>query len=102
MRPHAPRELCPRCAGRPLTPITAIVRLQAVFTLRRQYRMAADIQALPNALVYSGELRCGSDEVANARLALPWLAQLLHGSGPALATPRWAMEVGWLSCSMSA
>jgi DNA replication ATP-dependent helicase Dna2 len=42
-----------------------------VAELRRQYRMNADIMALCNTLVYDGHLRCGSRNVAAARLALP-------------------------------
>jgi len=42
----------------------------AVTTLRMQYRMAAEIQALPNALVYAGALVCGSASVAERRLQL--------------------------------
>ncbi len=34
--------------------------LQAVVTLPVQYRMAADIMALPNALIYGDALRCGT------------------------------------------
>lgn len=44
---------------------------QAVVALRRQYRMAAPIMALPNELVYGGQLRAGSEAVAAARLELP-------------------------------
>jgi hypothetical protein len=39
--------------------------------------MAADIMALSNALIYRGALRCGSPAVANARLCLPNLPNLL-------------------------
>jgi len=45
-----------------------------------QYRMCQDIMDLSNALVYGDRLRCGSVEVANAKLEfsglscdLPWL-----------------------------
>ena len=44
---------------------------KAVCRLRRQYRMAADIMALPNALVYSGQLRCAHPALETASLALP-------------------------------
>lgn len=44
---------------------------QAVVALREQFRMNADIMALSNALVYSGQLRCGSAAVADASLILP-------------------------------
>ncbi len=43
----------------------------AVATLSRQYRMNEDIQAIANATVYGGRLRCGSERVRTARLALP-------------------------------
>ncbi|KAJ9533761.1 hypothetical protein QJQ45_026846, partial [Haematococcus lacustris] len=50
---------------------------QAVVQLCRQYRMAEEIQALSNSLVYSGSLRCASQAVATARLHLPaWSHQL--------------------------
>ncbi len=54
--------------------------------LRQQYRMAADIMALANELVYGGQLRCGSDAVAEAAVQLssscndslpPWLQQVM-------------------------
>lgn len=45
-----------------------------------QYRMCQDIMDLSNALIYGDRLRCGSVEVANAKLEfsdlscdLPWL-----------------------------
>ncbi|GLC59371.1 hypothetical protein PLESTB_001479200 [Pleodorina starrii] len=49
---------------------------QAVVTLRSQYRMAADIMALSNSLVYNGRMLCGNDAVAGAALHLPYLAAL--------------------------
>eukprot|EP00887_Chlorella_sp_A99_P004604 scaffold4.g4604.t1 len=60
----------------------------AVVTLPVQYRMAADIMALPNALVYGGQLVCGSEGVAQAALALG------PGGAAALAAgaPAWAAE----------
>ena len=53
-------------------------------TLRTQYRMAGDIQAVANALVYAGRLRCGCPAVEAATLDVrpastqqpPWLAQV--------------------------
>jgi DNA replication ATP-dependent helicase Dna2 len=33
-----------------------------------QYRMCQDIMELSNALIYGDRLRCGSSEIANARL----------------------------------
>lgn len=36
----------------------------AVVALPVQYRMAADIQALPNALIYGDALRCGTGALA--------------------------------------
>jgi len=48
-----------------------------------QYRMCQDIMDLSNALIYGDRLRCGSVEVANAKLEfsdlscdLPWLEQV--------------------------
>ncbi len=60
---------------------------QAVVTLRSQYRMAADIMALSNALVYNGRLLCGSEQVAHATLHLPHLPALLAATpGPGAAS----------------
>ena len=36
-----------------------------------QYRMNSDVVALSNAITYDGRLRCGSDAVARATLAVP-------------------------------
>ena len=45
-----------------------------------QYRMCQGIMDLSNALIYNDRLRCGSSEIANAKLefsglkcGLPWL-----------------------------
>ena len=48
----------------------------AVAELRAQYRMAADVMAICNTLVYDGALRCADDGVASAALELPRLASL--------------------------
>ena len=45
-----------------LTHLAPPAPVQAVVQLPVQYRMAADIMALPNALIYGGALRCGSGE----------------------------------------
>ena len=68
--------------------------VQAVVTLRTQYRMAGDIQAVANELVYNGVLRCGCPAVEAATLAVhpgtaqhpAWLQQvlLLHSYVPLL------------------
>ncbi|BDA50404.1 DNA replication ATP-dependent helicase/nuclease DNA2 [Coccomyxa sp. Obi] len=59
---------------------------QALITLRSQYRMSADIMAVANALVYNGELRCGSPAVAKASLQLPHLL-------PRTQLPQWLQQV---------
>ncbi|GIL70908.1 hypothetical protein Vretifemale_1573, partial [Volvox reticuliferus] len=79
---------------------------QAVVTLRSQYRMAADIMALSNSLVYNGRMLCGSTTVAEATLRLPYLtnlasygpgvAQVLSPSSPwprDTPVPRWLMAL---------
>jgi len=66
-------------------PHTSHRSLQAVVTLRRQYRMAADIMSLSNTLVYSGALLCGSDAVAGGRLQLP--------GHPSPSLPAWVLQV---------
>lgn len=43
----------------------------AVTSLVQQYRMAADIMDISNALVYCGKLCCGTPEVASQMLKLP-------------------------------
>jgi len=58
---------------------------QAMVVLRKQYRMAADIMALTNELVYGGQLACGSPVIAEAALQLP------RGCEPGL--PPWLLEV---------
>jgi DNA replication ATP-dependent helicase Dna2 len=63
---------------------------QAVITLRRQYRMAADIMAISNRLIYSGALLCGSQAVAQGRMALPGFPHALS----AHRVPDWVMQVG--------
>ena len=60
---------------------------QAVVTLRAQYRMSADIMAIPNALVYNGALASGSLAVASRELHLPQLATS--------AMPLWLQKVCW-------
>ena len=74
--------------------------MQAVVTLRRQYRMNEDIMSLSNALVYSGAMRCGSEQVANARLRLPRYDGLLAagvtgetGHHPGDELPAWMLQV---------
>jgi DNA replication ATP-dependent helicase Dna2 len=41
---------------------------EAVATLGKQYRMCEDIMSLSNALIYNGQLRCGSEAVAKRML----------------------------------
>jgi DNA replication ATP-dependent helicase Dna2 len=73
--------------GVPLFRRLAEAHPAAVVTLPVQYRMAADIMALPNLLTYGGALRCGSPAVAAAALALP------PGAAAALArAPAWARQ----------
>lgn len=59
--------------------------MQAVVALQLQYRMCDDIMTLSNALVYDGRLRCASDAVACARLAVPGYAALAAEAPPWLA-----------------
>ena len=59
---------------------------QAVVSLREQFRMNTDIMSLSNTLVYSGQLRCGSQAVAEGVLLLP--------CPPAAGeVPAWLLEV---------
>ena len=56
---------------------------QAVVTLRAQYRMAADIMALANVMIYNGQLRCATQAVATASL-------------PQLSVPPNTQLPGWM------
>ena len=69
---------------------------QAMVVLRKQYRMAYDIMALANELVYGGQLACSSSVVAEAALQLPrrcddglppWLVEVLAGPFAAMQCP---------------
>ena len=51
---------------------------RSVCRLCQQYRMAADVMEPANELVYGGQLRCGSEAVAFAKLVLPQLDFLLQ------------------------
>ncbi|CAJ1958757.1 unnamed protein product [Sphenostylis stenocarpa] len=64
---------------------------QAILALQSQYRMCQDIMDLSNALIYGDRLRCGSVEVANAKLEfsglkcdLPWLENVLNPRRPVI------------------
>ncbi|TKY49761.1 DNA replication ATP-dependent helicase/nuclease DNA2 [Spatholobus suberectus] len=64
---------------------------QAILALQSQYRMCQAIMDLSNALIYGDRLRCGSFEVANAKLefsglncGLPWLEDVLNPRRPAI------------------
>lgn len=63
---------------------------QAVHQLCSQYRMNETIMSLSNELVYGGQLRCGTPEIANSMLLLPnwssyhdgWVKETLAPSSP--------------------
>ncbi len=57
-------------------------------TLPVQYRMASDIMALPNALIYDGALRCGNESVAATCLHIP-----AEGAAAIAASPSWIQQV---------
>ncbi|KAI4353108.1 hypothetical protein L6164_002081 [Bauhinia variegata] len=64
---------------------------QAISALQSQYRMCRGIMDLSNALIYGDRLRCGSSEIANAKLqfsglecALPWLKDVLNPGRPVI------------------
>lgn len=56
---------------------------EAVATLGRQYRMCEDIMSLSNELIYSGQLRCGNDEVAKRTLGIESMLALQQFHQPA-------------------
>lgn len=61
---------------------------EAVASLGRQYRMCEDIMSLSNALIYGGQLRCGSSIVARRSLQLPnWPVGLLTFHTPSASCP---------------
>ncbi|PIA50019.1 hypothetical protein AQUCO_01300626v1 [Aquilegia coerulea] len=58
---------------------------QAISALQSQYRMCAGIMELSNALIYGNRLRCGSSEIADAKLKFvsalyntPWIKEVLN------------------------
>ncbi|XP_061371204.1 DNA replication ATP-dependent helicase/nuclease JHS1 [Gastrolobium bilobum] len=64
---------------------------QAISALQSQYRMCQGIMDLSNALIYGDRLRCGSSEVANAKLefsglncGLSWLEDVLNPGRPVI------------------
>ncbi len=66
----ASEEATARGLAVPLFHRLAAAHPAAVAELRAQFRMAEEVQALPNLLTYAGRLRCGSAEVAGRALAL--------------------------------
>ncbi|XP_040995352.1 DNA replication ATP-dependent helicase/nuclease JHS1 [Juglans microcarpa x Juglans regia] len=64
---------------------------QAISALQSQYRMCQGIMELSNTLIYGDRLRCGSSEIANARLGLSglkscssWLEEVLNPTNPVI------------------
>ncbi|KAJ9680403.1 hypothetical protein PVL29_019664 [Vitis rotundifolia] len=64
---------------------------QAISALQSQYRMCQGIMALSNALIYGNRLRCGSSQIANARLKFSssnsissWLKKALDPERPVI------------------
>ncbi|XP_042487897.1 DNA replication ATP-dependent helicase/nuclease JHS1 isoform X3 [Macadamia integrifolia] len=64
---------------------------QAISALQCQYRMNAGIMELSNALIYGNRLRCGSPEIANAKLqflyakpSISWLKEVLDPNKPVI------------------
>ncbi|CAI8612315.1 unnamed protein product [Vicia faba] len=64
---------------------------QAISALQSQYRMCQGIMDLSNVLIYGDRLRCGSSEIANAKLefsglscCLPWLEDVLNPGRPVI------------------
>ncbi|GMY22919.1 DNA replication ATP-dependent helicase/nuclease JHS1 isoform X2 [Fagus crenata] len=62
---------------------------QAISALQSQYRMCQGIMELSNALIYGDRLRCGSSEIASAKLSLSslkscssWLREVLNPTKP--------------------
>ena len=70
---------------------------QAVIPLRRQYRMSRDIQRVANELVYCGQLRAGSKEVARRRLEVRFDDS---GDGENTAASAFALAPDWLKAAL--
>ena len=49
--------------------------------LPAQYRMAEEIMALSNTLIYRHTLRCGAPHIARASLQVRWWAGWVGGQG---------------------
>lgn len=49
---------------------------ESVVNLEHQYRMCEDIMTLSNTLIYSGRLRCGTEELRTRSLGVPNMAAL--------------------------
>ena len=67
----------------------------AVISLNYQYRMNADIMSLTNELVYKNQMKCGSDEVATAKLLLSNCCAYSHE----LEKGTYFVDVSSLTCS---
>ncbi|BBG97197.1 DNA replication helicase, putative [Prunus dulcis] len=64
---------------------------QAISALQSQYRMCQGIMELSNALIYGDRLRCGSPEIANAKLDFSssksrssWIQEVLNPTKPVI------------------
>ncbi|THU65599.1 hypothetical protein C4D60_Mb05t05340 [Musa balbisiana] len=64
---------------------------QAISALQCQYRMCAGIMELSNALIYGNRLRCGSSEIADAKLefscsksTILWQQEILNPNRPVI------------------
>ncbi|KAK5717828.1 DNA replication endonuclease-helicase Dna2 [Elasticomyces elasticus] len=69
---------------------------EAVATLGKQYRMCEDIMSLSNALIYDGQLQCGSIEVARRTLVIDDSSTLQDFHAAAASTcgnPCWLAEL---------
>lgn len=69
-------EAAEKGLAEPLFARLATAHPRAVVTLPVQYRMAEEIQVLPNLLSYNGEMRCASAAVAGQMLQFPRWASL--------------------------
>ncbi|KAK4847699.1 hypothetical protein QYF36_004865 [Acer negundo] len=64
---------------------------QSISALQSQYRMCQGIMELSNALIYGDRLRCGSSDIANAKIEVSnmksqswWLKEVLNPSRPVI------------------
>jgi len=78
----------------PLFARLAAAHPSAVVTLPVQYRMAVEIQVLPNLLSYNGQMMCASAAVAEQKLQFPRWASLAGTGATNASLPAFQQKMG--------